>query len=745
MSTSGHFQKRMQARPLLPAIGAMALVFAALALLLLGSPAALAADGFVYVDHTASGNNNGSSWDDAYNTLQAALDAAVYGDELWVATGVYTPTNTADSSATFQMASGVALYGGFDGTETALDQRDWTVNITVLSGDLDGDDLTDPYGVVTDTANIVGDNAYHVVVSSGVTETAVLDGFIITAGKASGAAPHNRGGGLYNSNGSPTLANLAFSANQSDSYGGGLYTQIGALTLENCRFTNNLAGGSGGGLYNSSGLFSLNGALFEGNRTGPGFNGGGGLSTDGNPVLTNVILRGNWATYGGGVYNGSGNPLFSNALLSGNRAEYGGGIYVLNGAPVLDSVTISGNRAAWGGGGLYRSGGAASLTNAIVWGNAASYDAQITESGVTVAHSIVQGGYAGMGNLNADPLFVAPAHASLAPTSAGDYHLRYASPAIDAGDDSAVTQAVDLDGNPRQVDGSGDGNAVVDPGAYEYQGNGYCPAGGVFYVNHAAAGANNGLSWVDAYTDLQAALVNARACEVWVAHGVYYPAPDAADRSAAFLLRNDVQIFGGFAGTESQLDERDWQQNLTILSGDIDNNDLTDANGVVTATANIVGDNAYHVVVSSGMTETAVLDGFIIAGGQANGSVAPNNQGGGLYNYNSHSTLTNLTFSANLSDGHGGGLYNYLGQLTAANLAFAANQSGGYGGGLYTQNGDLTLENSRFINNLAGGSGGGLYTAGGLFSLDGALFEGNRTSLASTAAAGYTPTAATPS
>ena len=168
-----------------------------------------------------------------------------------------------------------------------------------------------------------------------------------------------------------------------------------------------------------SGLFNLNGALFEGNRTGPGFNGGGGLYTDGNPVLTNVIIRGNWATYGGGVYNGSGAPLFSNALLNGNTAEYGGGIYVLNGAPAFNGVTISGNRAAWDGRrSVPRAGGAASLENAIVWGNAASYDAQITESGVTVAHSIVQGGYPGVGNLNADPLFAAPAHASLAPTSA---------------------------------------------------------------------------------------------------------------------------------------------------------------------------------------------------------------------------------------------------------------------------------------------------------------------------------------
>ena len=91
-----------------------------------------------------------------------------------------------DRRAAFHLRNGVALYGGFD-PDSGIDtfgERDPAAYPTVLSGDIDGDDVTDPIGVVTDTANLNGYNSYHVVVSEGVTETAVLDGFTITAGQA---------------------------------------------------------------------------------------------------------------------------------------------------------------------------------------------------------------------------------------------------------------------------------------------------------------------------------------------------------------------------------------------------------------------------------------------------------------------------------------------------------------------------------------------------------------------------------
>ncbi len=171
------------------------------------------AAGVIYVDADAGGADDGSSWTDAYTDLQGALDAAASGDEIWVAEGVYTPGSAGVLTATFQLESGVEVYGGFAGTETARDERDWGAHVTVLSGDIDGNDIRDAHGVVTDTANIAGSNADHVVDGSATTSSAVLDGFFITAGQADGTGDDNSGAGIYIDGGSPTLRNLVLSGN----------------------------------------------------------------------------------------------------------------------------------------------------------------------------------------------------------------------------------------------------------------------------------------------------------------------------------------------------------------------------------------------------------------------------------------------------------------------------------------------------------------------------------------------------
>ncbi|MBN1164041.1 MAG: hypothetical protein JXB45_05660 [Candidatus Krumholzibacteriota bacterium] len=115
--------------------------------------------GTIFVDVTATGANNGSSWTDAYTDLQTALGTAVPGDEIWVAAGTYKPTTGSFRSATFQLVNGVALYGGFYGNETMIGQRDWTKYVTVLSGDIG-------------TVGVNTDNSYHVVNGSWTNATA---------------------------------------------------------------------------------------------------------------------------------------------------------------------------------------------------------------------------------------------------------------------------------------------------------------------------------------------------------------------------------------------------------------------------------------------------------------------------------------------------------------------------------------------------------------------------------------------
>ena len=145
---------------------------------------------------------------------------------MWVAAGVYYPdegagaTNNSQSS-TFVLESGVAIYGGFAGTETALSQRDVAANVTILSGDVDvdaggADDAGDDH-IVEAYYQVHGANALHVVSASGVNAEARLDGFTITAGVATlsnSNCPAGCGGGLYAQAGSPTLTNLTLIGNR---------------------------------------------------------------------------------------------------------------------------------------------------------------------------------------------------------------------------------------------------------------------------------------------------------------------------------------------------------------------------------------------------------------------------------------------------------------------------------------------------------------------------------------------------
>ena len=175
---------------------------------------------------------------------------------------------------------------------------------------------------------------------------------------------------------------------------------------------------------------------------------------------------------------------------------------------------------------------------------------------------------------------------------------------------------------------------------------------GVIYVKADATGANNGLSWANAYTDLQAGLAAAEwGGEIWVAQGTYKPTTSTL-RTVSFVLEAGVGLYGGFAGAETERGQRNWETNATILSGDI---------GIAGNTE----DNTYHVVVGAHL---AVLDGFTITGGKGGSG------GGGMYNENCSPTVTNCTFSGNAGGGGGGGgMYNSGSSPTVTNCTFSDN------------------------------------------------------------------------
>jgi uncharacterized repeat protein (TIGR01451 family) len=360
------------------------------------------------------------------------------------------------------------------------------------------------YNYRSDAISSNGGGMYNNGASGGVSSPALTD--VTFRGNRASTLQRGdgNGGGMYNNGysgvSSPTLTNVTFSGNQADGtdrgYGGGMYNNgdsgVSSPTLTNVTFSDNLAAGVlsnsyGGGMYNN-GIYgtsspTLTDVTFHGNRANApsGYSYGGGVYNYGlygasSPTLTNVTFRGNQASNGGGMFNngssGVSSPTLANVTFSGNQAGYGGGMYSqgYSGAssPTLTNVTFSGNQAS-NGGGLYSSAysgvSSPTLENCVLWGNTASSGgAQIYSvygAAPVVRNSIVQGGYAGVGNLDADPRFVAPIAASSAPTTEGDYRLRFGSPAIDAGNNLSVTVATDLDGKPR-IQGF-----AVDMGAYE--------------------------------------------------------------------------------------------------------------------------------------------------------------------------------------------------------------------------------------------------------------------------------------
>jgi predicted outer membrane repeat protein len=281
------------------------------------APAALGSSPVTYVNHLASGNNDGSSWEHAFTDLQVALELAEDGDELWVAAGTYKPTTGTDRDATFALMDGVAVYGGFTGDETLRSQRNWTTNVTTLSGDI---------GTVADAS----DNSHNVV--TGATG-ATLDGFTVTGGASSG---------IYNATASPTLENLVISGNSAGAYSGGGIANYGSSpTLTNVTISGNSAAYYGGGLFNRDSSPTLTNVTISGNSAAHG--GGGIYNQDSSLILTNVTISGNSAGgTGGGIHNVFSSPQIRNSILWGNSAPTAPESYNFNSTPTVTYSIVAG-------------------------------------------------------------------------------------------------------------------------------------------------------------------------------------------------------------------------------------------------------------------------------------------------------------------------------------------------------------------------------------------------------------------
>ena len=483
---------------------------------------------------------------------------------------------------------------------------------------------------------------------------------------------------------------------------------------------------------------------------------GGGIAVlHSSVVISNNTIRNNFSYCGGGIYLLGSSPTISNNTISNNTASGdGGGLFLISlSSPSISNNTISNNSANSEGGGLNLINSSSLISNTIIYGNTAAVYSQVHVVGGSPSFEYcnVQGGanFGGSGtynnNIDSDPLFVNPTStagvgALTANGSPADWSLSPCSPCMNRGtpDTTGLNLGpTDLAGNPRVY------NGTIDIGAYEYQGFGITITSGIVYVNANVVGGNNdGSSWIDAFTYLQDAFTLANSCsnvrEIWVAAGVYYPDEGVGqtnnDPSATFNLVEGVKLYGGFSGTETLLAQRDWETNVCILSGDIDENDTnTDNNYIAETSTDIIAINSYHVLFADGsgatnITAACELNGFVVTAGKANEFNNANNSiGGGLFcNGNgvgneSSPNISNCSFWGNWAFVNGGAIYNngYSGTSSPSisNCRFIGNTAeglfGGFGGAIYN-NGSYgtsnpSISNCTFSKNSTNLDGGAIF------------------------------------
>jgi hypothetical protein len=414
----------------------------AVAALLVAAAPSLGVVRYVNVALT-TGADNGTSWADAYRTVDGisrAMTAAASGDEIWVAAGTYKPTATLGRAISIPLRSGIAVYGGFNGTEPTRDQRDFVANVCILTGDLAGNDP------------VVTDNSNHLIACSTSSQSGTLDGFTVTAGNANGA-----------------------SASNLDKGGGMIFTSGSAAAIRNCIIVSNRCTFGGGGTYINTASPTFVNVRWERNQ-GASFGGAIDMANNCNPSFTRCEFVANSAVRAGGVeVFGGSQPNFVNCIFRENMAgsSGGGGLWVgSSSVATLRHCTIASNTTTSSGSGILTSSSQTRLFNSIVYRNSTSGGSFLNQLGGTtyaVTYSCVQNGFAGTGNINADPMFVnAPG---------GDYRPQAGSPCIDAArnSDSGNGNTLDFGLFPRFVDDpstpdSGVGTPpIADMGAHEFQ------------------------------------------------------------------------------------------------------------------------------------------------------------------------------------------------------------------------------------------------------------------------------------
>lgn len=560
------------------------------------------ANNIIYVKD--DGDGDGSSWANAANLWDAIEISCLYESmpAIWVAQGTYVAPNM-----TFQVKENMRFYGSFEGTESAnydLTQRDFTNHASIL----DGNNMVRVLNQ-SDTLSIA--------------TAAMIDGFTLQNGKA------KNGGGahlLKNSSFSNCIVINNRTEDNSEGKGGGLYAEESMVI--NCSVKNNI-GNQGGGLYVYK--TTVKDCFVENNTA----NQGGGIYSTNSQIIQSHIGNNTATNQTGGVYADASDLLQCNIVSNTN-----GGLLVC--ADDNDSY--------------------ANLYNSILWGNSGSnliFHSGMAQNNTTVSHCAIEG-WSELSNGNI-PLSV-DNEGDFGPHFTGDWQLGEASVCINAGNSSFPNEAMplyDLNSAPRvQYDfvdigafespfaapcremevleasiPQGEtydfyGTLLSQPGTYEYSWTEdgclhlvmlHLHTTQTYYVSENGSGSMDGSSWAnaldgntqlsDGYTKLATLIASASPySEFWLTSGHYYPCGDQ-DAQKYITMNEGVRLFGGFAGTENAIADRNPENDPTVFSGELQNDNIPD-------------NNTECIFITSPETEVAwtipaVLDGITISSGYA--------------------------------------------------------------------------------------------------------------------------------